>query len=400
MVKSYNRLFITLFFLFAIFQTTFSNNHTDSLISHNHNFMDKKTYALYCNLKKISEEKKIMFGCANPATLKYVDLHIYKGFNGSDCKDITGDNPAFQESDFMWHIKDSLKTADCNASKKAFKRGAVVGYCWHMRGMNSHSFYAKKDNEWSDDKELARKIVSGLPRENNPELNWLLTQYDKVVIPVLKDFNFPIIFRPWHEMNGDWFWWGSRNITPQEYIKLYRITVDYLRSQGIKNVLYAWSPDTRADFDYYPGDDYVDILGLDIYEPGIYDYKPMSMVLNEVGKLTDYAADHGKVAAITETGLRKDSGKFMYPEVYPDFWTRFLLEPILNDTKASRIVWIESWYNADWGKNKEGQFYIPYKGIEKDRVNGQQAIDDFLKFYKSQATLFEKDLPDMYKLKK
>jgi mannan endo-1,4-beta-mannosidase len=397
MVKIHYKSILTVLVFTVLKLSAFSTNHAAVSNPINHNYMDRSTSALYSNLKKLSEEKKIMFGCANPTTLKYKELFIYEGFDNSDCKEITGDNPAFQESDFMWHIKDSLKIADIKASKKAFARGAVVGYCWHIRGMKSNSFYSKKGNEFTEDKELAKKITSGIQRDKNPELDWLLTRYDSVVIPVLKEFGFPVVFRPWHEMNGGWFWWGSQNITPDEYISLYRITVDYLREKGIRNVLYAWSPDTRATFDYYPGDDYVDILGLDIYEPGIYDYKPMSLVLNELGKITDYAADHGKVAAITETGLRKEDGKFIYPEVHPDFWTKYLLEPIINDPKACRIVWIESWYNADWGKNCEGQFYIPYKGIANERINGQQSIDDFLQFYKHSSTLFEKDLPDMYK---
>ena len=363
----------------------------------NEKYMDGKTKALYSNLKRLSEEKKIMFGCANPTTIKYIDRHITEGFDGSDCKDIVGDNPAFHESDFMWHENDTLAGPDVEASKKAYERGAVVGYCWHLRGMNSNSFYAKQNQEWTADKELARNIVSGKPREENPALNWLLTELDTLVIPIIKELGFPVVFRPWHEMNGGWFWWGSANISPEEYIKLYRITVDYMREKGLRNVLYAWSPDTRATFEYYPGDEYVDILGLDIYEPGIFEWKPMSLVIEELGKITDYAASHNKVAAVTETGLRIHDGVYLYPEIHPNFWTENLLNPILNDPKASRIVWIESWYSGDWSRKRESQFYLPYKGIETDRKNGQQAIDDFIGFYKHPATLFENDLPDMYK---
>jgi len=397
MIKSRRKILLSLILIVVLKMAGYTSNSSDKINITNSEYMDQSTQALYANLKKLSADKKIMFGCANPTTLKYIDLHIYEQFDNSDCKDIVGDNPAFHESDFMWHVKDSLKIADIQASKEAYERGAVIGYCWHLRGMNSNSFYAKEQNEWSKDKELAKKIVSGIERDKNPELNWFLTQLDTIVIPVLKEFGFPVIFRPWHEMNGGWFWWGSQNITPDEYIRLFKITVDYMRQQGLKNVLYAWSPDTRATFEYYAGDDYVDILGLDMYEPGIFDWKPMSLVLDEIGKITDYAAEHGKVAALTETGLRIHDGKFLYPEVHPNFWTKNLLEPIVNDPRASRIVWIESWYSSDWGGKREGQFYLPYKGIETDRNNGQQAIDDFLKFYNHPSTLFEKDLPNMYK---
>jgi mannan endo-1,4-beta-mannosidase len=378
--------------IFVVFFKSNTNEKTKENMKRDH-----ATEKLYQNLKKIVSDGKIMFGIANPTTLKYIDTHIYEGFDDSDCKDITGSHPAFYESDFMWHIEKPLRDADVEAMKKAHARGAVLGYCWHTRGMTSNSFYAKHNDEFTSDKDLVKKIVSDLPREENPELDWLLTEIDTLIIPVLEEIGAPIVFRPWHEMNGFWFWWGSHNCTPEEYIKLFRLTVDYMREKGVRNVLYAWSPDTKATFEYYPGDEYVDILGLDMYEPGIFEWKPIELVLEEMGKLTDYAIEHGKVAAITETGLRNHHGEVQYPESYPDFWTKYMLEPLLNDPKAHRIAWILSWYSADWGKKRENQFYIPYRGIENDRKNGQEAIDDFIRFYKHPAMLFEDNLPNMYK---
>jgi mannan endo-1,4-beta-mannosidase len=380
-------LFISLFIVLGSMEKTHAQTTS---------FRDKATDNLYANLKKLAVEKKIMFGCANPTTLKYKETHIREGFTSSDCKDITGQNPAFYESDFMWHVNDTLRKADILASKLAYERGAVIGYCWHLRGMKSQSFYAKGKQGASADSLLVKKIVAGGNRLQNPELDWLLTLLDTLVIPTIKDFGFPIVFRPWHEMNGGWFYWGKDNCTPEEYIQLYRITVDYMRLKGVKNVLYSWSPDTKFTLEYYPGDAYVDILGLDIYEIGAADYKPLAMILGEIGKITDFATDHQKVAAITETGLRMEGNHFRYPNEIPDYWTKCVLEPIVNDAKASRVVWIESWYSADWSKKRKGQFYIPYLGLDKDQPKGQQAIDDFIQFYKHPATLFEDDLPNMY----
>lgn len=358
---------------------------------------DEATEILYSNLKKLSTDGKLMYGCANPTTLMYDQRHIYSGFNNSDCKEITGQNPAYYESDFMWHVKDSLKVADLEAMRKAYQRGAVVGYCWHFRGKESNSFYAKgRRGKLSADSALVKKIVAGGTREENPELDWFYTQLDSVVIAPIKELGFPMTFRPWHEMNGNWFWWGSATCTPEEYVKLYRMTVDRMREQGVKNILYVWSPDTKFTLEYYPGDDYVDILGLDVYEMGAADYKPMAMCVQEFEKLTDYAAEHGKIAAMTETGLRMENGVFRYPEEIPDYWTKNILDPILSNPKLNRLVWVESWYSADWSHQHKSQFYFPYKGIEKDFDRGQEAIDDFLKFYNNPATLFEDDLPDMY----
>lgn len=120
---------------------------------------DQATENLFLNLKELSSNEKVMYGCANPTTLMYKETHIYKNFNNSDCKEITGQNPAFYESDFMWHIKDSLRVADIEASKQAFKRGAVIGYCWHIRGKYSNSFKSNSKAGFNEDKELLKKII-------------------------------------------------------------------------------------------------------------------------------------------------------------------------------------------------------------------------------------------------
>lgn len=83
----------------------------------------------------------------------------------------------------------------------------------------------------------------------------------------------PIIFRPWHENNQRRFWWSVRG-DGQDYIKLWRFTVEYLRDKkGVHNLLYAYTPlalksekDTFTKPESgYPGDAYVDVIGIDNY---------------------------------------------------------------------------------------------------------------------------------------
>ena len=350
-------------------------------------FRDKETESLYTNLKKLSGNH-IMFGMSNPTTLTYMKV-VNPDINRSDCKDITGSHPAFFESDLMWYANPQYKNIDLSAMKGAYDRGSVCGYCWHLRGIESNSFYAKEG-----DRKLLHNIVSNPDRKCNPSLDWYLTQIDEVAIPIFRELGFPLVFRPFHEMNGSWFWWGKRWCTTDEYKAIYRLTVDYLRNAGIKNLLFAWSPDAISGMEFYPGDDYVDILGMDIYEPGIDPQKSTAKMLKGLGVLTDYAEAHHKIAAMTECGCRKDKNVWRYPDLYPNFWTQYVLEPILNDPKAKRIVWISSWNNADWKKDGSGQFYIPYKGLETQ--GGKEAIVDFQKFFNHPVTLFENDLPDMY----
>ena len=84
----------------------------------------------------------------------------------------------------------------------------------------------------------------------------------------LQKRKIPVIFRPYHEMNGGWFWWSG---TPGDSccIKLYRQLFDYLTvKKGLTNIIWVWSPSSQKNNlmkDYYPGDKYVDIVGFDIY---------------------------------------------------------------------------------------------------------------------------------------
>jgi mannan endo-1,4-beta-mannosidase len=70
---------------------------------------------------------------------------------------------------------------------------------------------------------------------------------DKVAafISQLKDSTgklIPIIFRPYHEFDGDWFWWGKRHCTREEFIELWKTTVDYFeKKHGLRNILWAFS---------------------------------------------------------------------------------------------------------------------------------------------------------------
>jgi mannan endo-1,4-beta-mannosidase len=81
----------------------------------------------------------------------------------------------------------------------------------------------------------------------------------------LQSSNVVVLWRPFHEMNGDWFWWGGKD--PATFAKLWRQMFDYFtKTKGLDNLLWVYAPNhgdkTAA---YYPGDAYVDLVGLDAY---------------------------------------------------------------------------------------------------------------------------------------
>jgi mannan endo-1,4-beta-mannosidase len=197
-----------------------------------------------------------------------------------------------------------------------------------------------------------------------------------------KDGNVvPMIFRPFHEFDGGWFWWGKPHCTREEFISLWRFTVSYLRdSLDVHNFIYAFSPDNKFKtesqlLDRYPGDDWVDMVGMDNYGDmgrNRYDLDTAALKLKIV---SDYAMKAGMLAAFTETGL----------ESIPNttWWTGTLLSVMKrhNLQLSYVLVWRNDIRSAT-------HYYAPFPG--------QVSTPDFMDFYKDPYTLFEKDLKNIY----
>lgn len=195
-------------------------------------------------------------------------------------------------------------------------------------------------------------------------------------IASLKDADgnpIPVIFRPWHENSGSWFWWGKDSATPEEYIDLWKRTRRGFDAAGVDNVLWAYSPDkdlTREEyFATYPGDDYVDILGTDIYhfdgEKGVEQYT--GRIRSQLPFVVDEARKRGKIAAFTETGLEGLE--------IADWYTQVLLPAI----DSIPVAYVCVWRNAI-ETEKPNHFYVPY--------TGHPAEADFRKFHSTPRPIF------------
>ncbi len=99
-------------------------------------------------------------------------------------------------------------------------------------------------------------------------------QVDRVAAHLvrLRDAGVPILWRPYHEMNGAWFWWGKQ---PEHFCRLWRMLRQRMQEiHHLDNLLWVWNPNAPRDTpgdeagtyaDYYPGGDVVDILAADVY---------------------------------------------------------------------------------------------------------------------------------------
>ncbi|RYE35979.1 MAG: hypothetical protein EOP42_05075 [Sphingobacteriaceae bacterium] len=138
----------------------------------------------------------------------------------------------------------------------------------------------------------------------NSELNkrWL-GQIDKIAsyLKQLQYAHVPVLWRPYHEMNGVWFWWGNRPGS-DGVIKLWKMMYDrFVNVYHLNNLLWVWGANGPRDIpkdeayaykNFYPGATYVDILGTDIYH---FDYEQ-----KDYNELLDLAK--GKIIALTEVG--------------------------------------------------------------------------------------------------
>jgi len=192
----------------------------------------------------------------------------------------------------------------------------------------------------------------------------------------------PIIFRPFHEFDGSWFWWGKNFCNPKEFVKLWRFTVNYLRDyRKVRNILFGFSPDrnfhNEEEFtERYPGDSYVDLLGMDNY----WDFSPEGEGLEAIKKklkiLTEIAHKRNKIAAFTETGSEKIPNS--------KWWTDELLTVM--DDDSVKIAFVMVWRNAHLN-----HFYAPHKD--------HASSTNFLEFKSNPKIIFADELPDLFTVK-
>ena len=344
----------------------------------------KETKALFHNLGKLSKDHTL-FGHQHATEYG----HGWRGDEDrSDVKSVTGSHPAVigvDFSGFSGRSPEAMQRAKEAVHKNVvdtYNRGGVTTVAWHFSNpVSGGGFY------WVDTVSLpAVKYIShgGEAHEQYKEILDGIGEWAHSVRGADGKLA-PVIFRPFHEFDGDWFWWGKGHTSREEFISLWRFTVSYLRdSLDVHNFIYAFSPDNKfkneAEFlERYPGDEWVDMVGMDNYGDMGRDRYAIDTAAAKLKIVSDYAKKAGKLAAFTETGL----------ESIPDttWWTNTLLRTMKRDNM--RLAYVLVWRNDI---RSPTHYYAPFPG--------QVSVPDFMKFYNDPYVLFEKDLNNIYKKKK
>lgn len=350
-----------------------------------------ETVALYRNLRQL-DGKHILFGQQDATAYGVGRTHPDSSY--CDARDVTGSYPALYGWD-IGHISRSANVDDVGFQKirrlirEAYSRGGVISISWHEGNPGA------QDNVNDITPTVKRMLPGG-------DLNGALAQRLRLVAGFFKSLTddrgqpIPVIFRPYHEHNGDWFWWCTKSCSEEEYKALFRYTVHFLRdSLGVHQLLYAISPDKsrmnpdrlERDMLYgYPGDEYIDILGFDNYwdvgnvanyDPSVSRARQDTLFVQSLKTLVRLAERHNKIPALTETGCNAMTET--------DWFTARLLKPLHNHPEIRKIAWILVWRNAN-----TRHFYVPYPG--------HPACADFITFKNDPLILFEDEMPPMYGL--
>ncbi|MCR4644966.1 MAG: glycoside hydrolase [Oscillospiraceae bacterium] len=187
-------------------------------------------------------------------------------------KETTGKTPAIRGIDFLAY--NSSDNWDDHAAERAAQwvteYGGIATVTWHWNvpseqdkvGINDLAFYVESANPKYTTFSVKRALTEGT-WENERLLADI--EYIAKKLQILEDADAPVLFRPLHEAEGAWFWWGAEGAEPCK--ELYRLLYDKLTNEyGLDNLIWVWTSSTyETSANWYPGDDVVDIIGYDKY---------------------------------------------------------------------------------------------------------------------------------------
>ncbi len=318
-------------------------------------------------------------------------------YDRSDTKELVGDYPAVMGFEIGGIEKDDAKNLDSvpftrmrEEIQNHYRRGGIITISWHprnpllgttawiqndttaynkaveaLKAMGQDCLAAKVPNP----KHTCKSILPGGCEYEKFQL-WLHRVADFLVS--LKDDNgnqIPFIFRPWHENNGSWFWWGQNLCSTEEFLGLWNMTQDFVNNVQVGNatlkdyLVWSFSPNLQgywteeAWMERYPGDERIDLIGVDAYQWGTED--DFRNGLNADLKLvTKICREHGKLLALTECG---------YINTPDATWWQRVLKPII---EAYPICYFLPWRNYKkeyFGATKDGKTAEDFKAWSKDK---------------------------------
>ncbi|WP_159884530.1 glycosyl hydrolase [Paenibacillus puerhi] len=257
----------------------------------------------------------------------------------------TGKLPAIFSTDLMDYSPSRVQYgATSNEVEKMinwFQNGGIVALCWHWNA--PAGLYNEPEKEWwrgfyTDSTSFDVKYALDNPDSEDNKL--LMRDIDAIAIQLkrLQDAGVPILWRPLHEAEGGWFWWGAKG--PEATKQLWRLMYDRLTNyHGLNNLIWVWNSEKA---DWYPGNDVVDIASIDIYNPAG-DYNP---IIANFDNLVSLVKDK-KIIGLAENGPIPDPDLL---QTYGADWSFFntWTGNFINDGVVNTTAHLNKVYNHDY----------------------------------------------------
>ncbi|MDR2556855.1 MAG: Ig-like domain-containing protein [Bacteroidales bacterium] len=223
---------------------------------------------------------------------------------------LTGKYPAMNTFDYI-HLWASpanwIDYGNISAAANWWNSGGIVSACWHWNVPKS-SGAAAGDVTFRPEETTFRPANAVV--EGTWENTVVKADFAKIAgyLKLLSDAHIPVIWRPMHEAAGNifeypngtaWFWWGRDG--GAAYVALWRYMFDYFQQQGLNNLIWVWTTQTK-DASFYPGDNYVDIVGRDIYNmiSAASSFEQFSTIINAYPNKLAALSECGTIASISQ----------------------------------------------------------------------------------------------------
>lgn len=187
------------------------------------------------------------------------------------------------------------------------KQRGMVTFCWHWNAPKD--LIDQPGKEWwrgfyTD--ATAFDVTKAMADPSSEEYALIIRDIDAIAVQLkrLSEENVPVLWRPLHEAEGKWFWWGAKGAEPCKW--LWKLLFQRLvNDHGLNNLIWVWTSTGAPDASHwYPGDDYVDMIGADIYLPAG-SYSSSFITFDNIASL--YGGK--KMIALSENGPMPDPDK-------------------------------------------------------------------------------------------
>ncbi|MFW6306081.1 MAG: glycosyl hydrolase [Bacillota bacterium] len=208
----------------------------------------------------------------------------------------SGKLPAIRGLDFI-HSDDNTNVVQ--RAIEWWERGGIPTIMWHWGAPTIGEGYENSKETIDIEAALTPGTV---------EYEAMMSDLDRIAdhLEVIRDADVPIIWRPFHEHNGGWFWWSKDG--PEQFNELWRFMFDYFANErGLNNLIWVLGYSSNGDSAWYPGDEYVDIAGADTYDVG---KEPLLKMFNSVRQVVglDMPITYHENGVMPDPELSKEAG--------------------------------------------------------------------------------------------